>query len=216
MFAKHGYRIVNKIEDADIVVFTGGADVDPQLYGEQKHHRTFVDPNRDQRDLAIWGAAGRNQLHVGICRGAQFLNVMCGGSLWQHVDKHAISGTHLLLDKCFGTLLEPIPVTSTHHQQMRPNSNGEILGIGIASETSRRPICDFKENGTSVGWTIVRAEEDPDVEVVWYREQKCFCFQPHPEYRHKPTEDYFFQLLEDYILPCVDKDVKTESLLEAS
>lgn len=31
---------------------------------------------------------------VGICRGAQFLNVMAGGKMIQHVEGHAIHGTH--------------------------------------------------------------------------------------------------------------------------
>jgi hypothetical protein len=41
-----------------------------------------------------------------------------------------------------------------------------------------------------------------DTEVVFYEDTKCLCFQPHPEYGGDigDTREYFFSLLNEYIL----------------
>lgn len=40
--------------------------------------------------------------------------------------------------------------------------------------------------------------EWPDY-IIWYPETKCLCFQPHPEWGHKGTEELFFNLIEEYV-----------------
>src|ERR1700677_4699649 len=60
-----------------LVVFTGGADVAPSLYGEEASRETSSYPKRDIFETIVFQKA--HSLHkpkVGICRGAQFLNVM--------------------------------------------------------------------------------------------------------------------------------------------
>lgn len=61
--------IVDKIEDADVIQFIGGADINPELYGEKPIERTSCDLNADKRDMDAWNKAKPNQLKVGICRG---------------------------------------------------------------------------------------------------------------------------------------------------
>jgi len=68
-------------------LITGGKDVDPAAYGQQRHPATD-EPGR-QRDVwefALLNAALQRGLPVlGICRGAQVLNVALGGTLHQHL-----------------------------------------------------------------------------------------------------------------------------------
>lgn len=71
----------------DGLVFTGGEDLDPSLYGQQRHPQTDTPHRlRDAGELALLRAALDHDLPVlAICRGAQVLNVALGGDLHQHV-----------------------------------------------------------------------------------------------------------------------------------
>jgi putative glutamine amidotransferase len=75
------------LDALDGIVFTGGSDLDPELYGEQPHPETFgVHRLRDDAELALLqGALERDMPVLGICRGIQVLNVGLGGDLHQHV-----------------------------------------------------------------------------------------------------------------------------------
>lgn len=71
----------------DGLIITGGKDVDPGLYGQAPHPATDEPrPDRDAWEAELLrGALGRNLPFLGICRGAQVLNVALGGTLHQHL-----------------------------------------------------------------------------------------------------------------------------------
>ncbi len=62
-------KIVSSISDADIVLFTGGEDVDPSLYGCEKHSSTYSNLSRDLYEKEIFEQVADNQLVIGVCRG---------------------------------------------------------------------------------------------------------------------------------------------------
>jgi putative glutamine amidotransferase len=68
----------------DGVVIVGGADLDPGLYGQPNLFARKVDPPRDRMEQALlcWALENRKPV-LGICRGAQLLNVALGGTLHQ-------------------------------------------------------------------------------------------------------------------------------------
>lgn len=71
----------------DGIIFAGGNDISPQLYGEETHPLTVgVSTERDrvESSLVAWALADDKPLFA-ICRGFQLLNVHLGGSLHQHV-----------------------------------------------------------------------------------------------------------------------------------
>ena len=72
---------------ADGLVLTGGEDVDPALYGQQRHERLGpVNSLRDQTEIALVLAAREARKPVlAICRGPQLLNVALGGTLIQDI-----------------------------------------------------------------------------------------------------------------------------------
>ena len=77
------------LDGLDGLVITGGRDVDPAAYGQQPHPATD-EPRRDRlRDAwefaLLRGAVRRGMPVLGICRGAQVLNVALGGTLHQHL-----------------------------------------------------------------------------------------------------------------------------------
>lgn len=189
MFIDAGWDITMNIEEADLVQFTGGADVSPFLYGEFVHPQAHCDPRRDlvEAGYYAWGVRTGKKM-AGICRGGQFLNVMNGGSMYQHVDGHCRD--HYLYD----TLTDQkVLVTSTHHQMMRPGSKGVV--VAIADESS------FVERMR--GNEVVSQHTEgacSDVEVVWYSNTNSLCFQPHPEFDGADsTREYYFELLKRYL-----------------
>jgi putative glutamine amidotransferase len=71
----------------DGLVLAGGADVDPAAYGARPHPETSGTwEERDRFELALGSRALERDMPVlGICRGMQMLNVICGGTLEQHL-----------------------------------------------------------------------------------------------------------------------------------
>ena len=71
----------------DAVVINGGIDLDPSVYGADRHAETDPPhPERDEFELAVARTAVEFGLPVlGICRGMHILNVIRGGTLTQHL-----------------------------------------------------------------------------------------------------------------------------------
>lgn len=76
-------------DDFHGVVLMGGTDVDPELYGQKRGEFTeYPDRQRDDFEMAFADQALRLQLPMlAICRGMQLMNVVCGGSLIQHLPR---------------------------------------------------------------------------------------------------------------------------------
>lgn len=183
MFEANGWEVVDALEDADLVQFTGGEDVSPYLYGEGKHATTYNSPRRDLVEAGYYQVAKLLNIPcAGVCRGGQFLNVMNGGKLFQNVNKHAIHGTHkAYYDTLDKVDIETVQVTSTHHQMMREGERG--LCVLWAAEATKLETDNLVYEG-----------KGRDVEAVYYGRTKTLCFQPHPEfvaYGHECQELYF-------------------------
>ncbi len=80
----------------DGLVLVGGADVDPARYGAGRHPTTRpTAPDRDHFELGLAGLALARDLPVlGVCRGAQVVNIALGGTLHQHVPDLVGSDAH--------------------------------------------------------------------------------------------------------------------------
>lgn len=70
------------LSGVDGLVIGGGDDISPELYGGEVRLTARLDPERDALERALAEAAMSEGIPVlGICRGAQMLNVALGGSL---------------------------------------------------------------------------------------------------------------------------------------
>ena len=71
----------------DGLIFSGGSDLDPELYGDEPHPETNgIVRERDDFELELMQAAlARDVPMLAICRGSQVLNVALGGGIEQHV-----------------------------------------------------------------------------------------------------------------------------------
>ncbi|NMA96001.1 MAG: gamma-glutamyl-gamma-aminobutyrate hydrolase family protein [Clostridiales bacterium] len=150
----------NNIEDIEIILsivdgilLTGGADIDPFYYDENPHIALGnINPYRDEFEIELAKQTiDRNIPILGICRGAQVMNVAMGGSLYQDIEAcfkdSAIAhrqkaptdhGTHTVqVDP--GSLLykivenEKISVNSFHHQAVKRVAPG-FKAIGHAPD----------------------------------------------------------------------------------
>jgi putative glutamine amidotransferase len=160
------------LDSVDGLVFSGGSDIDPDLYGEEAHPETegWV-RERDDFELGLMRAAlARDVPLLAICRGSQVLNVALGGDLEQHVPDRVQTNVHketpgvfadhdvtVLPDTKLSSILgDRTDVKSHHHQGF-----GE-LGTGLL-EAARAP------DGT------VEALEDPTrrfaLGVLWHPEE---------------------------------------------
>jgi putative glutamine amidotransferase len=84
-YKTHPALIPQYVDLIDGVLFTGGCDLDPKLYGEDWHPKAVrIDPDRQAFELALLAEVDRRQKPaLGICLGSQLMNVHRGGSLEQ-------------------------------------------------------------------------------------------------------------------------------------
>jgi putative glutamine amidotransferase len=164
--------IEETLDAVDGLVFSGGADLDPELYEQEPHAATDgVQPERDRAELALLEAAlARDMPVLAVCRGSQVLNIARGGDLVQHLpdvvgdEKHkhtpgAFADHDVSLED--GTRLASLlgdraPVKSHHHQGF-----GRI-GDGLQ-------VAAYADDGT------IEAVEAPEqrfaLGVLWHPEE---------------------------------------------
>ena len=75
------------LDGLDGLMLTGGGDVAPARYGDAPHPTVVeAEPGRDEFELALVARARKRGLPIlAVCRGAQVLNVACGGTLVQDI-----------------------------------------------------------------------------------------------------------------------------------
>jgi gamma-glutamyl-gamma-aminobutyrate hydrolase PuuD len=90
-----GASLPETLDLVDGLVFSGGSDLDPEVYDAEAHPETNgVIRERDDFELELMRAAlERDMPMLAICRGSQVLNVALGGDLEQHVPDRV--GTHV-------------------------------------------------------------------------------------------------------------------------
>lgn len=159
-----------------VVFFSGGADVSPALYGERPASRTLeVDVARDEQERELFRIArAANLPMIGICRGAQFLCVMAGGRLCQHLDGHGLARnqTHGLRALDLNWEVRDLECSSTHHQMQLPPPGAEVLAWAEPRLAGGRYL-----NGEDQ--LIVPAVE---YEAVYYPQIRSLGLQWHPEW----------------------------------
>ena len=82
----------------DGIILAGGLDVNPQTYGQRiKGYCQNLVPSHDEEELCLARKAyAAGKCILGICRGAQILNVAMGGALYQDLEKEGNFESHAL------------------------------------------------------------------------------------------------------------------------
>jgi putative glutamine amidotransferase len=160
-------RVLNEIHG---LLLTGGGDVDPIFYGEDRHPSIEdAEPGRDEFEIDLARRAMSSGMAIlAICRGAQVLNVAAGGTLVQDIpsavgdqlrhsismpkDAHAhdikvTSGSHLERALGAAVVTNTCRVNSRHHQSVGRLGQG-LIATAIADdhviegiEKAEAPFC---------------------------------------------------------------------------
>lgn len=175
-----------------LIIPGNAADIPPQLYGcDQQHPSIKTKDQRTNFELALLREAMVRDLpFLGICNGLQVLNVVCGGTLIQHIPDYNARGlvhvqtqaphetTHKVIVK-EETLLYHI--MNTHHLEVNSTHHQAIDRVG-----SNLHINAWAEDG------IIEGIEAPGHKF-------CLAVQWHPEYL---TTSYDHKLFEAFIKAC--------------
>ena len=159
------------LDGLDGLVITGGADVDPAAYGHDAHpatDRPAVD--RDAWEFALLtGALERRMPVLGICRGAQVLNVALGGTLHQHLPELLGHHRHRLGEARFST---------TEVRTVAGTRLAGLIGAGVRAKCYHHQAIDRLAEGLAVSATddegVIEAVEIPGEHFV-------LAVQWHPE-----------------------------------
>ena len=194
LMAEAGFQRAKDYDDAEVVVFIGGEDINPALYDEQPHRTTYFTDVRDHTEKEFYKKCiADGKVMFGICRGAQFLHAMNGGKLWQNVNNHT-GGDHAIYDidaDCY------VEATSIHHQMLRMSENIDVVAI------CGEQIATSFEDGT--GKRVFVNKNDPEqheleIEAGAYKDTQCFFVQGHPEIGSAQYRSWTMNRLYDYMM----------------
>jgi len=181
--ARISVRHSQNIEFIDALIVGGGDDIDPKYYEGETNNKDKIDIKRDQLEIDWVKKALKKTIPlIGICRGAQLINVVSGGSLFQDIRslrQRTDNRPGLLPTKQVqvskGSLLARIlntrhlRVNSLHHQSIR--MTGANLKV--------------------VGWDL-----DNITQAVESKEDNIIGLQWHPEYLiYLPSQFAIFRWL---------------------
>lgn len=166
------------MDKISLVVFCGGSDISPEFYGAIPSSRCGLsDTRRDhyERDIYTFALEAKVPM-VGICRGSQFLCVMNGGTLVQHVEDHNVDHNVSLVSG--GSIL----VNSLHHQISMPSRDAQILAW---CSSQKKHYGGLDQAGHQLFYS-----PDKDVEAFLCNSTRCLGIQWHPEIMDEESDGY--------------------------
>lgn len=188
----HKTKDIKNVKDIDLVLFTGGEDVNPSVYGEKQGKHTSFNDNRDYKEIATFNLLNGVVPFLGICRGNQLLTVLSGGKLIQHVENHGRD--HNIVTKS-GLRYK---MTSSHHQMIYPfNLSDNIYDLIAYSEHFQSHTY---LNGDNIEIDLSNDFLEP--EIVYYKNTNSLCIQGHPEWYHceERTSNMCLDLIDKYLV----------------
>jgi putative glutamine amidotransferase len=167
------------LDRLDGLVFSGGPDIDPAVYGQARHPELGpdVDQVADEHELALLAGASERDLPVlAICRGMQALNVSRGGTLHQHLPDRTELGHN-----GGGASFDPVhPVSVTGGSLLHRITHARSLDVNSYHHQAVDRIGD--------GLQVCAVAPDATIEAVWDPSARfCLGVQWHPEVlTHRP------------------------------
>jgi len=166
-------RLDEILKILDAVIFTGGGDLDPALYGGSHHETVYmVDPERDGTELDLANRVFDMELPtLAICRGAQILNVCEGGTLIEH-----------LPDEVGEIVAHRAPPREPIHHMVRVEKDSELADILGATEFSCASWHHQAIRDVAPGFQVVAHAPDGTIEGLEMRSHRwLYAVQWHPE-----------------------------------
>jgi putative glutamine amidotransferase len=167
------------IETLDGVLLTGGGDVDPVLYGEERHPTVEdAEPGRDEFELDLARRAMEADMPLlAICRGAQVLNVAAGGTLVQDIPSAVATELPHSLKSPKDGIAHAVQIT-------RGSCLHNALGAAVDAACTCRVNSRHHQSVGKLGYELVASAVAPDgvIEAIEAPEATfCVGVQWHPE-----------------------------------
>lgn len=149
----------------DGLLLAGGGDMHPARYGQERGGLPLqIDTVRDAEEQALLEAfCGLKKPVFGVCRGAQVINVLFGGTLYQHIENHRSTCHPVACSARLAALIGAAPMVNSYHHQ------------AIAS--------------VAPGLRVAARAPDGAVEAVWHERLPILGVQWHPERMAPPLCD---------------------------
>ena len=187
----HKTKDVKNPKDIDLVLFTGGEDVNPVYYDENIGKYTHINSNRDKKEIDTFYRFKGKSFLLGICRGNQLLTILSGGKLIQHVEGHCKDHSMVLNNGL------KYNITSSHHQMIYPfdlnEKDYELLAYSECFQSNTYLNADNEE--------IELSNNFLEPEIVYYKKTNALCIRGHPEWNHceKRTSIMCLNLIDKYL-----------------
>lgn len=194
----HLDNIDDVLSNIDGLMLTGGAvDIDPSLYGEEiSSDAVSINKKRSEFEMALFKKAmSRNIPILAICAGEQLMNVVCGGSLIQHIpddvesalDHHFNTDRHLPRhtvevdenSKLFRIIgKKEYMVNSTHHQAVK-KLGSNIIASAYSSDGVIEAIETTDQNHFCLGvqWHPEYFQSEEDQKLIRYFVNECLKYK---------------------------------------
>ena len=190
-----------EISDEDLIeldkkidgyLFTGGDDINPKLYKEEKsEYVTDYNDIRDSLEARIYKIAKEDDKAIlGICRGIKIINVLEGGNLYQDLDAyHPYKVHHRIKDKKH-------PVYLLHNSPLKELVDDIYIDVNSLHHQGVKRIAQTLKGMAVSEDGIVEALYHPKMKFIW-------AVQWHPEYM---LEDKVSKkIFEIFILKAMEK-----------
>ena len=179
------YNGITKAEDyiglIDGLLLPGGEDVAPALYGEEPIKEVdYINGERDELEAGLLRLCARLDKPVlGICRGMQLMNVVFGGSLYQHIPSQIENAIAHVQDRS-------IRAQPTHSIAIKSGSRlYEVAGRDKEMVNSFHHQCIKK---AAEGFDIVAFAPDGVAEAMENKAGTMMALQWHPEEMTKNSQ----------------------------
>ncbi len=157
------------------LVYTGGVDVDPKFYGEERSQHTG-NPNvpRDQFEAMLFDLLHPKRVPIlGICRGIQFVNAKMGGKIRQHIgdghrrlakNKDQVHKVTFKPSTRLATLFKQptVDVNSAHHQAVDPKHIAKGLRVAATGKEGSTDIVEALEHADDKDSYILLVQWHPE------------------------------------------------------
>ena len=170
------------VDEASGVIFQGGRDIDPYLYGQENQGAVDTNLFNDWFDYALVSYAIEQNIPVfGVCRGMQMINVVRGGTLIQDID-HSLVTHRKFLD----------PDIDPKKAGYKDVDFGKMHSVDLVSSGVLREVLEFDiidvnsihhQAIQNLGNSLVAeaVTEDGLIEAISWKEKNLLGVQWHPE-----------------------------------
>ena len=177
--------------NASAVVFWGGTDISPELYGEVPNQWNEASASPSARDISEWEAMqycrDNGIMMIGVCRGMQLMTVFAGGKLAQDVGEYHLNGHRIMTSDG-----ESFFAAANHHQMCLLPKDSHLLAFNAETR-----VLTYTNQHNQLTYLPVGFKEP---EAAWFPNIKGFGVQWHPEWMADGTHanQWLIKQLEHY------------------